>query len=745
MRGPGAPGTGDRGGQVPVLMQSEWRLSFHELLQGEEDGAILGLASHLARDRLEQAARFAQTEALFESPPALTGPFFGYFDPLRERTEVGSIDAPGFRYLIRQYAPVALTYGSWVAPLAGTATVHRRPFALLFRYHAGGGARRVREGYRRLLAGQGIGLPEIMDEAFIRDGSLLDAAFLPAVLSLCIARSPQGLFPELIGMLLGQALGLLPFRALMAGRCPSAIRGDTSLGPLLGPHDAGLDPISTMVEDHLETAREALGRQGVGHAWHRIRNGLLAQFLAERGLCRSAVEAWEARRRSDRHAAVLAILKAKRPYALGQHRDKTLGDRRIEDWLAPGADLGGLLDALAASDLVDPAAPLQSRFLASLSPGGAMYRVFRDDEIATLVEWIGGLGESKSSIRERPVSVAAEPSGGFHDTRVANKIKMFAGKGTESKDARVLFHRLLNPEQYPEELPAARSLIQRFLRNTATALRGPTRGEDLWFFPYSPGALEARIDAIHHRAVAAYRPFVPPPRLDREEYRWLLTRLAPLVLVDGCWLQKAAWLDGRHAPVAARLLAIYTDEIGGGDPDQNHANIFRRLLEGEGIRLPELTSAAFIAWPGFSAAVFDLPAYLLAISRFPRTFLPEILGLNLAIELSGLGAFYMSVVDEMRYLGLDPAIVTVHLASDNLASGHAALAREAVMIYLDGVGSDFGHEELDRHWRRVSLGYASLRIVPRRAFAVLLMRAVPRFGLARLKKALLGWRGAVRA
>ncbi|MCA1851476.1 MAG: iron-containing redox enzyme family protein, partial [Beggiatoa sp.] len=373
-----------------------------------------------------------------------------------------------------------------------------------------------------------------------------------------------------------------------------------------------------------------------------------------------------------------------------------------------------------------------------LSPGGAMYRVFRDDEIATLVEWIGGLRESKSPIRERPVSVLAEPPGGFHAPPAA-------GKGPESKDPRVLFHRLLNPEHYPGELPGARSLVERFLRKTARALRGPMRGEDLWFFPYSPAALEARIDAIHHRAVTAYRPFVPPPRLDREEYRWLLIRLAPLVLVDGCWLQKAAWLDGRHAQVAARLLAIYTDEIGGGDPDQNHANIFRRLLEGEGIRLPELTSAEFIAWPGFSAALFDLPAYLLAISRFPRTFLPEILGLNLAIELSGLGAFYMTVVDEMRYLGLDPAIVSVHLASDNLASGHAALAREAVMIYLDGVGSDFGYEELDRHWRRVSLGYASLRIVPRRAFAVLLTRALLRFGPARLKKTLLGWRGAVRA
>ena len=115
-------------------------------------------------------------------------------------------------------------------PSGRAATGHRRPFALLFRYHTDGGARQVREGYRRLLALQGIDLPEITDDAFLCDGSLLDAAFLPAVLWLCIARTPQGLFPELLGMLLGQALGLLPLGAFMARRCPSAIRGDTSLG-----------------------------------------------------------------------------------------------------------------------------------------------------------------------------------------------------------------------------------------------------------------------------------------------------------------------------------------------------------------------------------------------------------------------------------------------------------------------------------------------------------------------------------
>ena len=92
-------------------MQSEWRLSFHRLLQGEEDGAILGLASHLARDGLEQAARFAPTEALFELPsrrsPVLSSAISMRFASgwrWGQSTHRGSGSD-------RQYAPVALTSG----------------------------------------------------------------------------------------------------------------------------------------------------------------------------------------------------------------------------------------------------------------------------------------------------------------------------------------------------------------------------------------------------------------------------------------------------------------------------------------------------------------------------------------------------------------------------------------------------------------------------------------------------------
>ncbi len=725
--------------------RSPLRPCFQALSRGEEEGALLRYASAVAGEKLAQAARFAESEGLFATPPPVAHrrmACMAYFAPLRKRMEIPamSFDARGVEQLLAQYAPVALTAGAWIAPLAGTATVHRRCYALLVRHHADSGAREIAGAYRALLALQNGESSDVADDVFGHRGSLLDMAFLPALLGLAIARFPERLFPELLGLLLGRALRLLPYRSLLARACRPVPGGESHGVPFLAPEaggDGGLGSIWTVIEEELATAQET-GEAGLAHAWQRIRNGLLAQFLAEEELVGAALESLKADRDLDRRAAVIRILEDKRRYGLGHHRAHTLGDRRIDDWLAPTGDLEGLLDALTSSDLVDPEAPLQSPFLRLLAPQGPMHRVFREDEIAILVQWIESLKEPAEGSRRGSIPLPAEPPGEFCALPAACSRD---GSPPAVRDPRRLFHRLLNPERYLDEQAAARFYVQRCLRKTHRALHSPLVRADLRGFPYRVETLRARIDAIHDRAVAAYRPFVPPPRLSREEYRWLLIRLAPLVLVDGAWLQKAAWLEGSHAQVAARLRAIYLDEIGGGDPEQNHANIFRRLLDGEGIRLPEVTSAEFIARPEFSAPLFVLPAYLLAISRFPHAFLPEILGLNLAIELSGLGAFYMTAVDEMSYLGLDPAVVRVHLASDNLASGHAALARDAVEIDLERVDADLGPEERERHWRRVWAGYASLSIVPRRTWAVLFTRFLLRFGWDRLTKLTRGFRG----
>ncbi|MGZ8163812.1 MAG: hypothetical protein ACXWTT_13190, partial [Methylobacter sp.] len=121
----------------------------------------------------------------------------------------------------------------------------------------------------------------------------------------------------------------------------------------------------------------------------------------------------------------------------------------------------------------------------------------------------------------------------------------------------------------------------------------------------------------------------------------------------------------------------------------------------------------FIDYPGFIASSFDIPVYLLAISKFPVAFLPELLGLNMAIELSGLGRVYMQLVDELKFWGIDPAIVSIHISIDNVASGHTALAKKAIQLYLDEVSASHGEQEMQRHWQRVYTGYCSLQTAGR--------------------------------
>ncbi len=399
------------------------------------------------------------------------------------------------------------------------------------------------------------------------------------------------------------------------------------------------------------------------------------------------------------------------------------------------------MTALAESSYVNAAAPENSRLISDLvSPRGPMFRVFTEEEIGVLGEWIRTLGSAGDPVPQGNVDpqTQADHTGSRSGTGVGEPESAAAGpaQGARSPrpDKRLLYHHLVNVERYPESLRPAKHYLERCLTRARRAMWLTRLYPESRFFEYSRAAFEHRIEMSYREAVDAYRPFVPPPRLSREEYLWLFVQLAPLVLVDGCWLRNVGCLTARHPGIAAGLLEIYADEVGGGDPDASHAAIFRELLRSEGIDLPDVSSDEFIRYSEFTSSVFELPLYLLSISQYPRTFLPELLGLNLAIELSGLGAFYMRLVDELSYWRIDARIISIHIASDNLASGHAALAKAAIVAYLDELGAAYGEREVQRHWRRVWRGYLSLRVVASRAWFDLLIRFVSRFGLKRVQR-----------
>ena len=126
---------------------------------------------------------------------------------------------------------------------------------------------------------------------------------------------------------------------------------------------------------------------------------------------------------------------------------------------------------------------------------------------------------------------------------------------------------------------------------------------------------------------------------------------------------------------------------------------------------------------------------------FPKTFLPEIIGVNLAIELSGLGRDYMLMIDELTYWNFNPYYFSLHLTIDNIASGHTAVSIEAVELYLDQVLATNGQEAVQREWERIWTGYVAYDRTQQRFTSSIQWQLVWRFMVPHMWRS---WWGNIR-
>lgn len=403
---------------------------------------------------------------------------------------------------------------------------------------------------------------------------------------------------------------------------------------------------------------------------------------------------------------MIALLMDKALYAQGHHKQHKLADRKLDDWFAtqpfPAEDF---LHALAQSSYIDLKKPENSPLLNQLTVlGGPMFRIFSKVELQIVHDWVSSL--SKKNDTPEPISEAHPPKLIRH-SNLSGKIK-YKQSIRGKTPPRQLFHHLLHIDTYPEYLPVAMRTAQAVLNKVRRwHWLTPTTGYGT-FFEYSHEALHHRTEQVFRQQMTAYQPPKVKPKLDKAVYIWGIEQLAPALLVDGCWLQNISQVDSRQTQVSKRLFQIYADEIGNGQPRLNHPNVYRQLLHSLNIQLPDFETQAFSQHARFLDSAFDVPVYLLAISQFPKQLLPEIIGLTLAIELSGLGAPYMSLIDELDYWSIDSTIVRLHLSIDNLASGHAAIARDVVGLYLDQILMTAGHDTMQAHWQRIWTGLLSL-------------------------------------
>jgi hypothetical protein len=371
-------------------------------------------------------------------------------------------------------------------------------------------------------------------------------------------------------------------------------------------------------------------------------------------------------------------------------------------------DSSELLAWLAQSPHVVPGQPEGSRLISALaSPRGAMAGVLAPHEIDVVRDWIRQLPDGIAAPAVATAAATVEgrdpsPNGPALALRFSGAEDAVAG----GMPLRLLYHRLLHLERYPELLPHAYRFAQLWL---ARAGLGLEKGDQP--LPFSPFRHRAFADWLSARHAAQLQGHVeasaaPPPT--REELIASCVQLCPMVYIDGAWLQRIGQVGLRDSPVAAKLQAIYLDEVGGGDPHENHPNLYRELMDAMGVEMPPFGTEAFAQWLGFGESSFPLPVMWLCLSQFPRQFLPELLGFTLAVELSGVGGTYRTSSDALRRYGYPSTFVDVHNTIDNIASGHTALAFDAIRLHLDEAMDHGGPDELQRRWKRVWTGWRAI-------------------------------------
>lgn len=524
------------------------------------------------------------------------------------------------------------------------------------------------------------------------DHRIPDGAFrIPAVL-LAISRRPDDFFPEILGAdLCLRTVGLPPPLAVLreaGGAYPDWPALD--LGQARDPgRPGGLAQSRAAIERLLASSPDgsAIRRVAKGFRWVRA---TLAEWTDR---LRRELESLDPAREMGR------LLRRRAHEGAMYHHDFVLDGRPLSRWLAEsGDDPRPLLDALAGSPLIRPGDAARSPLVTSLvGHRGPMFRVFTTDDLSVMRHWIDALPVSGNT---QAVEPPAGPPTGFPASTV-----VAVDDDRVPASTRDAYH-LLQSRTVP---PSLARWAEGYVRDWLASVR-PTASDPARQLPehWEPGALRPWLARQHDLHAQEFEQAAPDAVTSREVLIDSTVQTAPLTLIDGAWLRGFADYQCASSELGRYLFGIYWDELGNGVPHLNHPRIYRALLEQMEVMLPPTRSPEFAASPLLRDASFDLPVLWLAIGLFPRTFGPEIAGLNLAVELSGVGGGYRLAHLSLRHHGFDTQFVDLHNAIDNVLTGHSAWAAEAVEVYVAGVGELQGPRAQQDTWQRLRAGYAAI-------------------------------------
>ena len=661
------------------------------LLNGPPSGTALKRGEVLLLKSLESTSYSVTSDAGIDDPEWSLAP------------SVQSTGTPSLQ-LLKSLAPLALLDGVWLARAAQPMTGHQETACRLLRIYSetvgiDDPSQSPPLRFRARLTNAGIHLPPIESPRFFEAG-FPDPSLTAAAIALVLHHRPRRFAPEVLGFTLAHL-----------GRKPESW-DDPSLVPLRTRHLGWVKETKEIV------VAEGMKEQRIHAGWH-----LYVSLLESIHEHCQRVETAPPRTPEDQFET---LIRAKLPHAIGYHQKIMLADKPLDQWLQDAQNnTRPLLQALQDSPFINRSCPASSRLVRAMEFGGPMFGVFNSKERQSTLDWIENPLLPGGDTHDQPANAAT-----IHRSGASQEIKPCSNHPSipERLRLRDLYLSLLQAESPVDAPPKTERFVGKIL----------SRGRHLCLvslgsqpFPYSPDALNRFVASRHQTELQRYRPLTGAPAVDKSFCRWTLLQLAPAILSDGAWLSGAPTAAEKMTPAHRHLVKIYTDELGDGRAEWNHPNVYRRLLASQQLTLPDFSTEAFAHHPALLESAFTLPTYLLAMGLLSPRYQPEILGLNLAIELSGLGASYMRAIDILRFHGMDPTIVELHLSIDNLACGHAARAQEAIILFLDEVGQSAGWPEVQRVWERIWQGYQSFHA----ATIGLTVKIISRFALHRA-----GWR-----
>lgn len=394
------------------------------------------------------------------------------------------------------------------------------------------------------------------------------------------------------------------------------------------------------------------------------------------------------------------------------HHDYPFEGRSLSEWLEEAQHQPApFLAALSRSRLIVPGNSARSLLVTSLvAPSARMFRIFSEADLNVIRLWIDALPDAAQA-QALPVPAGVE------EQRSPPRDPEAGGGSTGRwpRSLRDAYFLLQGRALGPRTQAFAQAYVARWLGQSRRSLRHSRRGlPEQW----AAGALHSWLLDQHDRHGRAFAHSDPAALPPREEIVDQALQLAPLTLIDGAWLQGFCDLRLAASQVGYALFQTYWDELGNGRYRLNHPKIYRDGLRQMGIELAPTGSREFAEDPRLREESFRLAVYWLCLGKLPVTFMPEILGMNLAMELSGVGGSYRSARRFLKHYGFSTDFVDLHNSIDNVCTGHSAWAAEAIDAYMRKIAGG-GRGELAEHWLRVRVGYESLAPTPGRLTGLL--------------------------